>query len=201
ELSNGEVTQIRDGAIRNIMKARAPTEADRKALASKPLKLPDRNDPQGRAIATVRLLVERQPTAVMAVRSDGRTFAELGQSLRHLALYRSPGGKIAFRTETRLQAIEHLRKFKAPVRRTLDDGSVLVFSLCAGDILARRLANGCVEHLVVRKVNQAGRVFYKPVVRADTPKPEVSFGPISFADGSIWKVSVDPIGRVRPARD
>ncbi|MBV9374229.1 MAG: hypothetical protein JO320_04080, partial [Alphaproteobacteria bacterium] len=177
ELSNREVTQIRDGAIRNMMKARAPTEADRKALASRPLTLQDRNHPQGRPITKVRLLVERQPRAVMAVKSDGRTFAELGQSLRHLALYRTPEGKIVSRTKTRLQAIEHLRKFKTPVQRTLDDGSVLVFSLCAGEILARRLANGSVEHLVVRKVNQAGRVFYKPVVRADTPKPEVSFGP------------------------
>lgn len=73
-------------------------------------------------------------------------------------------------------------------------------SLCPGDILAQN-TEGSVKYLVVRKVNQAGRVFYKSATQAGTPKPEVSFGPGNFTDTSIKKVSVDPIGRVRSAND
>jgi hypothetical protein len=121
--------------------------------------------------------------------------------LRHIALYQQPGKKISFATETRLQAVKNVREQNAPVRRRLDNGGELIFSLCPGDVLARKTPDGHVEYIVVRKFNQAGRVFYKPVTQAGTPKPEVSFGPASFADGTLTKVSVDPIGRVRPARD
>lgn len=76
-----------------------------------------------------------------------------------------------------------------------------MFSLCSGDILVRKTPEGHLEYLVVRKVNQKGRVFYKLASQADTPKREVSFGPASFADGALAKVSIDPIGRARPARD
>jgi CRISPR-associated endonuclease Csn1 len=209
ELSNAEVKTIRDRVIRDLVMAQAPTEAERKALATKELLLPDRNNPAGRPVRKARLFLERQRGAVQELRppattngrSPGRPFVELGQSLRHLALYRASDGNVHHRTETRFQAVQNSRRRNTPVVQKLDDGSRLLFSLCAGDILARKNSDGRSEYLVVRKVNQAGRVFYKPATQAETPKPEVSFGPQSFADGSLTKVSVDPIGRVRPARD
>ncbi|MBI3436560.1 MAG: type II CRISPR RNA-guided endonuclease Cas9 [Proteobacteria bacterium] len=209
ELSDDEVESIRDDQIRKLVKTQTPTKAERKVLATKEFRITDRTDPSGRPVRKVRLLVERQPHAIKEIPppaaqhgiNPGRIHVELGQSLRHIALYRQPDGEVSFCTETRLQAVNHTRLHKSPVQRKLEDGSELLFSLCSGDILAHKNADGHVKYLVVRKVNQAGRVFYKPVTQADTPKPEVSFGPASFADGTLMKVSVDPIGRVRPARD
>ena len=89
----------------------------------------------------------------MGVKPSGRAFVELGQSLRHIALYRTPGGKISFRTETRLQAMNNARLNNTPVRPRLEDGSLLMFSLCSGDILVRKTPEGHLEYLVVRKVN------------------------------------------------
>lgn len=208
-LSDSEVDDIRDPHIREMTRTTAPTVKDRKALSTSPLRLPDKNDVAGRPVVRVRLALERQPSAVQELRAPtttngqlpGRPFVELGQSLRHLAIYRKPDGSVLYRTETRLGAMNNTRRHNTPVSRELGDGATLLFSLCPGDMLTRQRSDGSVEYLVVRKVNQAGRVFYKAASQADIPKPEVSFGPTSFADGALKKVSVDPIGRVRPARD
>lgn len=205
-LSDSEIEDIRDDVIRNIVKTSAPTEKDRRALASKPLSLPDGSD--SRPINKVRLRVERQPNAVIELRAPwstagklaGRPFVELGQSLHHIAIYRTQDGKLIHRTVTRFQAMANLKRERTPVRRKLDDGSELLFSVCPGDVLAR--TNGTqTEYLKVRKFNQAGQIFYQPVEQAGTPKPELSFKPSRLAGGTFTKVSIDPIGRVRPARD
>lgn len=209
EISDSEIEDIGDVKIRKLVKEHASTKEERKTLSLKGLWLSDKKNLTGRQVRKVRLHLERQPSAIMEIKppattgayQPGRPFVELGQSLRHLALYRSPNGKLFHRTETRLQAMRNVRQHGTPVLQKSEDGKELVFSLCPGDILAHKLSNGRIEYLVVRKFNQKGRVFYKPVTQADTPKPEVSFGPGSFAHGTIIKVSVDPIGRVRPARD
>jgi hypothetical protein len=145
--------------------------------------------------------MEVKPPSANADKEPGRVFYELGQSIHHIALYRRNDGTMFHLTETRLQATKNLRQYGSPIRKTLDDGSRVHMSLCPGDTIVHKDQHGVVKYLVVRKVNQAGRVFYKPSAQADVPKPEVSFGPGRFADGSLSKVSVDPIGRVRPARD
>lgn len=209
DISDSEIDYIGDVKIRRLVEEQAPTKQARKALSSVGLRLPDRGNPDGRPVKKIRLHLERQPGAVKEINPPtpmngslpGQPYVELGQSLRHIALYRRPDGTIDYTTETRLQALKNVRNHKVPVVSKSVDGNELVCSLCSGDILARKAPDDRVEYLVVRKVNQAGRVFYKPVTQADTPKPEVSFGTASFADGALTKVSVDPIGRVRPARD
>lgn len=200
-LSDGEAESIRDDAIRALVHQHAPAKADRKTLESHPLKLPDKNEPNGRAVRKARLLYKLKPNAVFPLRPAPKSYAELGQVLHHIAFYRRTSGELAYVTRTRLEAYRTQRATGSPVLKKLEDGSELLFSLCKQDILERKSENGEIERLVVRKCNQAGRVFYKPVTSTIDPKPEVSFGPSSFADGGIRKVSVDPIGRVRPAND
>jgi CRISPR-associated endonuclease Csn1 len=200
-LSDSEVEDIRDSTIRDAVLQHAPSEKERKKLEHAPLLLPDRKNPNGRSVKKVRLLYKCKPNAVLPLRPQPKSFAELGQVLHHIAFYRNSSGHLSFATRTRLEAYNLQRATGSPVAKALDDGSKLILSLCKQDTLERTSADGRKEYLVVRKCNQAGRVFYKPAISAIEPKPEVSFGPTAFSDGSIRKVAVDPIGRVRPAND
>ena len=74
-------------------------------------------------------------------------------------------------------------------------------SLCPNDVLEMSCEDGSKEYVVVRKFNEKGRVFYKPLTLAGDPKPEVSFAPDRFLRDDIRKVRVDPIGRVTRAND
>ena len=149
----------------------------------------------------VRVHYPYKMSAVMPLGPDPRTYATLGQSLRHLAIYRQPDGTLVTSTETRIQAQRNLLNSALPALKKRDDQSVLVWTLCPGDIIERIKADGEREYFVVRRVNQAGRIFYKPHNGADDPNPEVSFGVKDFSERGCRKVSVDPIGRVRPAND
>jgi CRISPR-associated endonuclease Csn1 len=200
-LSDTEVENIRDGAIRALVQERAPTAVERKKLESDPIRLPHKGDSNGRTVKKARLLYKLKPNAVFKLRAPPKTYAELGQVLHHIAIYRRSDGSMVHVTRTRLQALAAQRETGCPVLKTLEDGSRLVASLCRQDILERLTDDGDKEYLVVRKCNQAGRIFYKPATSAEEPKPEVSFGPQVFKDARIRKVTVDPIGRVRPASD
>jgi CRISPR-associated endonuclease Csn1 len=201
QLSDGEVENIRDDAIRSLVSRNAPTKDQRKKLESSPLRLPYKNNPEGRVVRKARLRYKLKRNAVFPLRPAPKSFAELGQVLHHIAFYRGSNGQVTYVTRTRLEAYDLQRSIGSPVARSLAAGGELIFALCKQDVLERRTATGEKEYLVVRKCNQAGRVFYKPGTSAIEPKPEVSFGPSAFADGNIRKVTVDPIGCVWPAND
>lgn len=200
DLSDGEVENIVDGAIRKLVKEKAPTASERKKLRESPLLM---NGKKGTAVPInkVRVHYPYQMIAVMPLRPKPQTYATLGQSLRHLAIYRRPDKTLVTSTETRLQAQRNLRDKAVPAPKKREDGAVLVCTLCPGDVVERTKPDSGREYLVVRKVNQAGRIFYKPHNKADDPKPEVSLGALDFAERGCRKVSVDPIGRVRRAND
>jgi len=214
DLSGSEIDDVRDGEIRRKLKERLgiaddaiglakklPEATIKKALADE-LRLKDRRNPQGRIVRKVRIDVKRQMKVMVPLCPERKTYVEMGQNTNHhIAMYDLGGGKAAHETVSRIEVARRHTNNEAIVRRSLNGKGKLIVSLCPGDVLECVSESGEVSYHLVRKFNEKGRVFYKPIAKADEPKPEVSFGPAQFLRSEIRKVAVDPIGRVRPAHD
>lgn len=98
ELSDGEVEHIVDGAIRKLVKEKAPTSNERKKLREHPLIMTSKKGITV-PIHKVRVHYPYKMTAVMPLKPSPRTYGTLGQSLRHLAIYRRPDGTLVTSTE------------------------------------------------------------------------------------------------------
>ncbi|HXE74785.1 MAG TPA: type II CRISPR RNA-guided endonuclease Cas9 [Candidatus Xenobia bacterium] len=201
KLSLSEVENIRDPEIRRLVKEHVERHGGdpKKAFGENnyPV-LVDKETGEARQIRKVRLLVKRQSKVMLPLRPKPRSHVELN-NLHHIAIYDK--GDPPHDTVTLYEALRRLRARAPLVQRTNTDGGPLVLSLCPGDVLEVRKPDGAREYLVVRKFNEKGRVFYKPLQMADEPKPEVSFGAARLLRDDIRKVTIDAIGRVRPAND
>lgn len=152
---------------------------------------------RGPVIRRVRLHMRRKE-GVMRVHATKNIHAELGPGTNHhIAIYRD-GETIRYLVATKREALVRVQRGEPAVRPEHPEGGRLVMALRPRDVLCRE-NDGLRQFALVRKVNAAGRIFYKPLHSANEPKPEVSLGPSCVNDG--WrKISVDPIGRWRPAR-
>lgn len=206
ELSDADIegrkkTRIRDKVVRELVQKHVAQRGGTASKAFPPypaLVSPDTGE--AREIRKVRLLVKQQVHLMMPLRPGPKTFADLAGN-HHMALYKLPDGTIRHETVSLFEATRRLKVGEPVVRRQADNGARFLFALSPGDILELTDQKGERGYVVVRYCNEKGRVFYKPVAMADEPKPEVSFGPLRFAQPGIRKVAVDPIGRVRPAND
>jgi len=148
----------------------------------------------GAAIRKVRIKVKQQQK-LMAELKNG--FADLGNN-HHMAVYRTPDGRVDTEIVSLLEAADRLRQCQ-PVIRKERDGSPLIMSLAQGDTLS--FPDGKLKGLwIVQGVWSAG-----PIVlwRAEDATGSSVFRPTaaSILKSGGRKVSVDPIGRIRPARD
>lgn len=152
---------------------------------------------RGPLIRRVRLHMRRNQ-GVMRVHATKNMHAELGPgSNDHIAIYRD-GETVRFLVATKREALVRVQRGQPAVMSAHPEGGRLVMALRPRDVLYRE-ADGVRQFALVRKVNAAGRIFYKALHSVNEPKPEVSLGPSCINDG--WrKVTVDPIGRWRPAR-
>jgi len=203
--------QSRSGAgHRNLSDAKGTkkkAEQELKLALSTPFSFLQR-DGGRRIVNKVRIWVDRADNAVVQVRKlDERslhaqkTYAELGSALHGFAVYSDNAGGSAYKVLSRAEVVARTASGDAPYPASLPGGFRLKVVLYPGDVLRRQGQGECLEYFMVRKFNQAGRVFYKPHTMAVVPKPEISFGVSQFTDGTVVKVAVDPIGRVRPASD
>ncbi|WP_439579470.1 type II CRISPR RNA-guided endonuclease Cas9 [Elioraea sp.] len=152
---------------------------------------------RGPVIRRVRLHIRRKE-GVMRVHAAENIHAELGPgSNDHIAIYRH-GETVRYEVVTKRTALVRVRRGEPAVLPEHPEGGRLVMALRPRDVLSRE-TDGTRHFALVRKVNAAGRIFYKPLHSVNEPKPEVSLGPSCVHDG--WcKVAVDPIGRWKPAR-
>jgi CRISPR-associated endonuclease Csn1 len=151
----------------------------------------------GPVIRRVRLHMRRKG-GVMRVHATKNIHAELGAGTNdHIAIYRD-GETVRFLVVTKREALLRVQRGQPAVLPEHPEGGRLVMALRPGDVLCRE-TNGRRQFALVRKVNAAGRIFYKALHAANEPKPEVSLGP-SCVNDHWHKVAVDPIGRWRPAR-
>ena len=150
--------------------------------------------PGGATIRKVRIRVKRQQK-LMAPLKNG--FADLGNN-HHAAVFRKPDGAVESEIVSLFEAAERLRN-RQPVIERSRDGSAFVMSLAQGDML--EFPDGKLKGLwVVQGVWAAGQIV---LWRSEDATGSSVFRPTA---GSILKsggrkVAVDPIGRIRPARD
>lgn len=148
----------------------------------------------GPPIRKVRIRIKQQEK-LMARLKNG--YADLGNN-HHAAVFRCSDGRIETDTVSLFEAATRLRH-RQPVVCRSKEGAEFVMSLAQGEILA--FPDGKLKGLwVVQGVWSAG-----PIVlwRAEDATGATVFRPTaaSILKSSGRKVSVDPIGRIRPARD
>lgn len=199
-LTPKDIESIRDPAVQALVKRCVSETGSLKAAVAAGIRMPLRGVAgAGPEVKSVRVTLPLAENAVIQLSPKPKTFAELGAVLHHIALYNA-GNKIEFETVTRPQITERVRQGLPPIVPKNENGATLLYALHRNDILEEIDEHGVVHYWLVRKFNQEGRVFYKPVTMAGSPEKEVSFGPSAFLDGTLRKVSIDPIGRIRKAK-
>lgn len=192
DLKKGELAEIRDRRVRELVVAWV---ADRGGDPKKAFPPYPRVGPNGPEIRKVRLGIKQQK-ALMAPVSTG--YADLGAN-HHVAIFRLSNGKADFELASLFEASRRLARREPVVRRARDDGAEFVMSLAQGDAI--EFPEG--EHAGIRIVQSlwaSGVVVTLSHTDAEGSsvwRPSAG----SIIAGSARKISVDPIGRIRPAQD
>jgi CRISPR-associated endonuclease Csn1 len=142
----------------------------------------------------------KQQLALMAPVSTG--YADMGNN-HHIAIYRLPNGKADFDVVSLFEASRRLARREPIVRRRRDDGANFVMSLSIGDTL--RFAKNAGQQPTmwrVQKIASKGQISLLDLADASPKEPSL-FEPMvgGVVSRNAVKLSVDPIGRVRPAND
>ncbi|MDX2104753.1 MAG: type II CRISPR RNA-guided endonuclease Cas9, partial [Alphaproteobacteria bacterium] len=151
----------------------------------------------GPPIRKVRIRMKQQPSLMVKLK-DG--FADLGNN-HHAAIYQTPDGETVFRVVSLMEAATRLRHGLPVVDRSPEGNLKFLMSLSAGDTV--RLAGDRAGLWIVRTVSSKGQIALWPINDTDADKHETVFAPRigGMIKRGLEKVSVDPIGRIRPARD
>jgi CRISPR-associated endonuclease Csn1 len=195
-LSKSEIEAIRDPGIRDIV-ARHVAERGgdpKKAFPPYP-RLRSCNGANGPEIRKARLLVKQQ--LALMVRS-GTGYADAAAN-HHIAAFRKMDGSIVSEIVSLQQAANRISARKPVVNRRGPDEALFVMSLAAGDVVEFPQGHSHVGLRVVTSVWSSGVVVTEAINdAAGNPwRPSIS----SIVNSGARKVSIDPIGRVRPARD
>lgn len=193
-LTKGELEEIRDERVREIVKDWVAARGDDPKKACPPYPRVGADGPEIRKLR----LTKNQQLKLMA--EVGTGYADLGSN-HHIAIYRMPDGKTQFEVVSLFEATQRLARRQPIVQRERDDGAIFVMSLAAGDCV--QFDSGEKGGIwVVRKLSGNGQTFFKRATDA-TSAGENLWGPApsTLTGPNVRKVSVDPIGRIRSAND
>ncbi len=184
--------EIRDEDVRKIVKGWVDRRGGDPKKAFPPYPKRGRKGPE---IRKVRLL-KKQQIGLMARAATG--YADLGNN-HHIAIYRRPDGTVDYEVVSLFDALRRLARREPVVRRNCGNGARFLMSLSPGDSL-KLTWNGETKMRIVESVWAAGPVV---MVDHDDAVGTTRFRPNakSIVTNGGKKVSVDPIGRVRPAND
>jgi CRISPR-associated endonuclease Csn1 len=193
-LTPKELDKIRDGSVRATVKDWVEQHGGdpKTAFAKHPVL-----SPNGPEIRKARIIVEQQ-AILMAPASTG--YASLGSN-HHLAIYRLPDGKLDWRIVSMFEASRRLARREPVVAKNLPEGGSLAMSIALGDTIGIEQGERT-GHWVANILSANGQIFFRRVEDA-LPTGETKWGPNAntlFKEGAR-KLSIDPIGRVRPAND
>lgn len=204
EISRSAKFVVRDEAVRKVLLAYLQAAAVPPARAYPPY---PRVSPDGPEIRTVRVLTVQQKSLMVPIsnarnpasqekRANG--FADPANN-HHIAIYRATDGKAVLDVVSLFEAARRLARREPVVRHKRDDGAVFVMSLAPGDAIA--FARGGRNELrIVQGVWASGVVVTLAHTDADGSsvwRPSAG----SILNAGARKVAVDPIGRIRSARD
>jgi CRISPR-associated endonuclease Csn1 len=195
-ISKSEIATIRDPAVREIVAAHVAGRGGdpKKAFPPYP-RLPAQNRVDGPEIRRVRLLTKQQPELMVHA---GTGFADAAAN-HHIAAFRTPDGGVTFEIVSLHEAARRIAAHEQVVRRSNGDGAKLLFSLAPGDVIEFPKGHDHAGRRVVTSVWSSGVVVTEDCNDADGNPWRPTIGSIIAAGAR--KISVDPIGRVRPAHD
>jgi len=191
-LTKGELADIRDERVRKVVAGWVAAHGGdpKKAFATFP-----KSGPDGPEIRRVRL-TSKQQISLMAPVSTG--YADLGAN-HHIAVYRQPDGTIDYEVISLFEAAGRVSRREPVVRREREGGGQFVMSLSPGDTVW--FPDGAMAgYWVVQGAWSNGQIVLvsaNDAIGQSTTRP--SPGALLSKHGR--KITVDPIGRVRPARD
>ena len=153
--------------------------------------------PGGAPIRKVRIRMKQQQK-LMAKLKNG--YADFGNN-HHAIIYTKPNGTADFRIVSLFEAATRLRNGMPPVDNSDIGDLKFKMSLAAGDTV--RLGGDRAGLWIVRKLSANGQLTLWPINDTDAEKHKTIFEPTigGMVSRGLEKVSVDPIGRIRPARD
>lgn len=196
DLSRSAPFLVCDEKIRELLYAHVEAAGVPAAKAYPPY---PRVSPNGPEIRRVRVLLLRRKNLLVAA-STG--FADPANN-HHVAIFRLPDGRIEAEVVSLFEASRRLASGEPVVRRKRDDGSALVMSLSPGDTLRFAKGNYNPESLWrVQKIATKGQISLLDIADASPTEPSL-FEPMvaGIMSRNAVKLSVDPIGRIRPAAD
>jgi CRISPR-associated endonuclease Csn1 len=151
----------------------------------------------GAPIRKVRIR-EKQQRKLMASLKNG--YADLGNN-HHALIYLRANGKPDFRIVSLFEAATRLKQGLSPINNSHKGDLKFRMSLAAGDTI--RLTGDRAGLWIVRKLSANGQLTLWPINDTDAEKHKTIFEPTigGMVSRGLEKISVDPIGRIRPARD
>ncbi len=184
---------IRDDRVRTIVQGWVAARGGDPKKAFPPY---PRLGEDGPEIRRVRVL-SKQQIKLMAKVATG--YADSGTKNHHVAIYRLSDGETKVKVVSLLKAAGRLSRREPIVQRSIGEGFPLIMSLAPGEavefpsgdkagiwIVQGFWANG---QIVLERANDAAH--------QTTTRPNA----LSLLKAGARKVSIDPIGRVRPAND
>jgi CRISPR-associated endonuclease Csn1 len=192
-LTKGEVERIVDDRVRGLVKDWvAEHGGDAKKAFAKGF---PRVGAEGAPIRKVRL---RMPQQIDLMASVSTGFADRGEN-HHVAIWRRTDGAVISEVVSLFEASRRLARKEPIVRRARSDGETFLMSLSRGDAL--HFPNGKMQGVwIVQGVWAAGPIVLwraNDATGESVTRPNAS----SIVAAGARKISVDPIGRVRPAND
>ena len=191
-LSKRELEDIRDVKVRKIVQAWVEERGGDPGQAFPPYPRLGENGPE---IRKVRLLKKQQLSLMARV---GTGYADLGEN-HHIAIYRMGDGQADSTVVSLLEATRRLARQEPVVQRDRGDGASFVMSLAAGEAI--EIPNGEFNGIwIVNGVwanSQIVLTRHEDAVGATKWQPRAA----SLLRHGARKISIDPIGRKRPAND
>lgn len=193
-ITRDKIARIRDPAVKAAVEAHVAAHGGDPKKAFPPF---PRLGEDGPEIRRVRI-TDKQQLSLMSRVSTG--LVDTSKANNHIAIYQTADGKIGFEVVSLFEAARRLAAREPIVRRDRGDGSRFVMSLGPGEMV--HVPSGDRPgYWVVVGVWANGQIVLQTHTdatgNATVQRPRA--GPL-LRDG-MRKVSVDPIGRVRPARD
>lgn len=154
----------------------------------------------GPEIRKVRLLVKQQTKLMAPVKSTIKGYADLDGN-HHIALYELSNGKVDYEPPVSLlKASQRLTRRQPIVQRERNDGAKFLMSLSKGDSL-RLTQDNKIKIVIVESIWSSGQIVivdHNDAAGKSRTQPKVNS---LLLKSHAKKVSIDPIGRVRPAND
>lgn len=201
-ITKGQIKMIRDKRIRQIIEEQVEAAGGDPKKAFPPFPILSDKDGKKTEIKKVRIMIKRQPELMTQLHQQKGSYADILEN-HHIAVYKTADGKIYSETISLIKAIQLMKKEgrSNPVDKKGPRGGELVMSLCKGDMIELpNIKNNQPLYLRVDIIRESGAVALSLHYSANGDAYGMPRATEIVKRGGK-KIIVDPIGRVRYARD